>query len=135
MLNQNVAIFARGLVATKTAFDFSGSPTFKGTGGGVKNLYFIQDFPDSGTRDCTKTGIEVANAFTASDQIRVFFYTPHKLVVTTGTTTMVGQLYAGCSVVTTNPVNLAYDPLPLYGVQNKSTMSVRTDIVAKREIS
>ncbi|MGN8245520.1 hypothetical protein ACTHAM_002643 [Cellulomonas soli] len=124
VLAQDVAIWAA------SGFNINGQPTFSGVAGSTKNLYLMQDYA---TPNCSRTGIEINNGLIAKNNIRVLMYTPHKFYSPSGTSQLNGQIYAGCAVDMNNSMNLTYDSLPVWGVQNKDALSYKVEIVAKRE--
>ncbi|GAA3821549.1 hypothetical protein [Cellulomonas soli] len=124
VLAQDVAIWAA------SGFSINGQPTFSGLSGSTKNLYLMQDYA---TPSCSRTGIEINNGLIARTNIRVLMYTPHKFYSPSGTSMINGQIYAGCAVEMNNSMNLTYDSLPVWGVQNKDALSYKVEIVAKRE--
>lgn len=131
-LNQDVAIFARGLGANGTAFNITGRPHFIGTAGDMKNLYFIQDYA---TPQCSKIGIDVNNHITAEENVRLLMYTPNKFYSASGNSEIVGQIFAGCVAEINNVMDLTYSQLPVTGIQNINSMTYSSEIVAKRETS
>jgi len=121
------------IVFSESGFVFSNKTIVKSDDGGQRNLYLIQPYDAVTVHPCTADGISLDNQVTVQDEVDVLLYSPCN-VRKANNTTHYGQIYSGGYAQIDNKLTMYYQPLPVFGLSNSTTVeSYATDILYKRE--